>query len=98
MDEQTISRIEQLLQDTLEVAEENNELLRKIQRQQRVAFWGKLLLWVLVLGLPILFLGPILHALFPYAPSESQGIFGLPSADQVKTLLNAYQASGTSAR
>jgi hypothetical protein len=95
MDEQTITRLEQMLQDTLELAEENNELLRKIQRQQRVAFWGKLLLWILVLGLPLLFLGPILHALFPYVPGQSQSVFGLPSADQVKALMNAYQASGT---
>lgn len=98
MDEQAVSRLEQMLQDTLELAEENNELLRKIHRQQRVAFWGKLLLWILVLGLPLLFLGPILHAIFPYVPSESHGVFGLPSPDQVKTILDAYQASGTSAR
>lgn len=96
MDEQTIARLEQLLEDTYEIAEENNKLLLSMQRTARWAFWGKLVLWVLVLGLPIFFLGPILHAILPIPYSESShSVFGLPSTDQVKSLLQAYQASGT---
>lgn len=95
IDEQALSRIEQLLEDNLEVAEENNKLLHSLRRTQRWAFWGKLLLWIIVLGLPVLLLGPYLHALLPVTGEGSHSLFGLPSADQVKALLNAYHASGT---
>jgi hypothetical protein len=95
MDEQTIARIEQQLQDLQELVEENNELIHKMQRQARWAFWGKLVLWLIIIGLPIIFLGPIIHAILPYSTSGSGSVFGLPSSDQVKALIDAYQASGT---
>lgn len=96
MDEKTITRIEQLLEETLEVAQENNELLLSIQRTARWAFWGKLLLWIVVLGLPILFIGPILKALVPvpYTDAAQTGIFGLPSADQLRAVMEAYEVTG----
>lgn len=98
MDEQAFSRLEQLLQDTLEVAEENNELLHKIQRQARWSFWGKIIIWVLVLGLPLLFLGPILKSIVPYTGTAPHSVFGLPSAEQLDAVISAYQASGTEAK
>lgn len=99
MDEQTISRLEQLLEDNLELAEENNKMLLQIRSSQRWSFWGKLVLWILVLGLPVLFLGPILRSVLPapYQDAQSKSVFGLPSAEQVKALLQAYQATTSGA-
>jgi hypothetical protein len=91
MDDQNIARLEQLLQETHELIEENNELLRSLDQRAKLAFWGKLILWLVVLGLPILFLGPLLHSLLPN-PSGSTGVFGLPSQDQLNDLVNEYQS------
>ncbi len=98
MDEsQNLSRIEQLLEDTLEVAEENNRMLQQIQRTMRWSFWGKLVLWVVVLGLPLFFLAPILKSLtqLPSAGAGAQSVFGLPSAEQLKALVETYNSSTT---
>lgn len=96
-DSQNLSRLEQLLEDTLEVAEENNRMLNQIQRTMRWSFWGKLVLWVVLLGLPIFFLGPILKSLTPLqgAGGGSQGVFGLPSAEQLQELIDSYNSSTT---
>jgi hypothetical protein len=93
MDEQALARIEQLLQDTLEVAEENNKLLLQMQRTARWAFIGKIILWIVLLGLPLLFLGPLLNALFPYTSAESGSVFGLPSPEQLEQLMSTYQSA-----
>jgi hypothetical protein len=95
VNEQTITRLEQLLEDTLEVAEENNKLLRSMRRASQWAFQGKIILWLIVLGVPVLIFGPHVKALLPLSDGTSHGIFGLPSADQLKELISAYQASGT---
>ena len=94
MDENNTARIEQLLEETLELAEENNRLLLSIQRTGRWAFWGKLLFWVIILVLPLIFIGPILDAILPVPLSEagSGSVFGLPSAEQLQILMEAYGA------
>ncbi len=95
MDEQTIARLEQLLQDTLEVAEENNALLLAMQRRARWALFGKIVIWIILLGVPLLFLGPLLHTILPYSANEPKTIFGLPSPAQLQEIISTYQASGT---
>lgn len=96
-DSQNLSRLEQLLEDSLELAEENNRLLLQIQRTMRWSFWGKLVLWVVVLGLPLFFLAPILKSLtqLPGAGAGSQSVFGLPSAEQLKALVETYNGTTT---
>lgn len=93
MDDQNYSRLEQLLQDNIELTQENNKILRSLQRTMRWSFWGKLLLWIIVLVLPFIFLGPLLHTLIPASNSEgnTKSLFGLPSADQIQSLLKTYQ-------
>lgn len=96
-DSQNLSRIEQLLEDTLELAEENNRMLQQIQRTMRWSFWGKLVLWVVVLGLPLFFLGPILKSFtqLPGAGGGAQSVFGLPSAEQLQELIDSYNSTTT---
>ncbi len=93
MDEATIARLEELLKNTLEVAEENNRILLAMQRSARWAFWGKVLLWVVVLALPFIFLGPLIHTLVPLSNtgSTSGSFFGLPSPEHLQDALKAYQ-------
>jgi len=97
MDEnQNLARIEQLLEDTQELVEENNRMLHSIRRTTWWGFWGRLLLWIIVLALPFIVLGPFLKAVVPVsAEGSAKSIFGLPSADQVKSIIDAYRASST---
>ena len=94
MDEQSLKRIEQLLEEVQEVAEENNRILLNMQRQARWAFWGKLVLWLVVLVLPLLLLGPIIHAILPYDTTGTNTFFGLPSPEQIQQLMSAYKDAG----
>lgn len=91
--DQRIGKLEERLEELLEISEENNSILRSMERTARWSFWGKLLIWIIVLVLPFIVLGPFLKALIPGIPtSGSGGLFGLPSSEQVKELLNAYSS------
>jgi hypothetical protein len=93
-DEQmSMARIEQLLEENLQLAEENNRLLRDLRRVGRWGFWLRLLLWAAVIILPFLLLRPILTTLVPGATNDGAGfsIFGLPNQEQLKDVLDAYQ-------
>lgn len=95
--EQRIAKLEQRVEDLMEIAEENNHLLHSMRTTLRWSFWGRLLIWIIVLALPFLFLGHILKAVVPGLPSgQDKSLFGLPSTNQVKALLDAYKSgSGT---
>lgn len=91
-DKMALARVEQLLEENLEIAEENNRLLRDLRRTGRIAFWLKLVLWAVVLILPFLLIGPIIEALVPAASNGQNGSFlGLPSPEQLQQVLDLYQ-------
>lgn len=82
-------RIEELLAETLELTKENNKILRRMERNALIGFLAKVFLWLLLLGLPLFFLGPYLKPLFGLvtgAPATS----GAPSESQLQELLNLY--------
>lgn len=95
--EQRFAQLEDRIEELLEMVEDNNRRLRSINRSLRWSFWGRLIIWVIVLALPFIVLGPLLKTLVPGLPgSGSNGVVGLPSAQQLQSLLNAYKAgSGT---
>ena len=96
-DEATISRLEQLLQDSLELAEENNKLLRSLLRTNRFAFWVKAVMWLVILVLPFILLGPLLRTLIPVSDTSKAGsLFGFPSPTEIQNIVNSYRASSTS--
>lgn len=90
----TLTRVEQLLQQNLELTEENNRLIREVRRTGRVSFWFRLALWAIVLILPFLLIGPILEAVVPAAAGGQGGsLFGLPSSSQLQEVFDAYQGN-----
>lgn len=89
-DSMQLTRIEQLLEENLEVAQETNEMLRDLRRTARWGFWLRLLVWAAVIILPFLLLKPILETLVP-ATGTGSGPFGFPSQEQLKEVLDAYQ-------
>lgn len=87
--------LEELLKENLEVAKANQKILKRMERNAILGFIFKIVVWLLVLGVPILFLsayiGPIMSALTGgQASSTPTGVFGLPSAEQLKMLMDAY--------
>lgn len=90
----TESRLEELLKETLHLSQENNKILRRMERNALISFFAKIVLWLLLLGLPLFFLGPYLKPLFNLvtgAPSTSSSVpLGVPSEGQLQELLNLY--------
>ncbi|MEK7602096.1 MAG: hypothetical protein AAB472_01245 [Patescibacteria group bacterium] len=88
--------LEELLKKNLEVAEANHKILRRMERNALIGFVAKIVIWLLVLGVPIFFLSsylaPLLSAVSGGAPVEPAGIFGLPSAEQLRQIFEAYRA------
>ncbi|MBU2159193.1 hypothetical protein KJ848_03360 [Patescibacteria group bacterium] len=89
--------LERLVKETRQLAEDNNRLLRRIRRDALLGFVARIVLWLVVLGVPLFFLGsylaPIMDALSGQSgESFKPGLFGLPSEDQVNRLLEQYQS------
>lgn len=92
-DETDFARLEQILEETKEIAEENNQILRELRRNWRVSFWIKVVLWALVLILPFLLIGPVLNAIVPAVSGEQNGVgvFGVPDTAELQQLIDTYR-------
>jgi hypothetical protein len=91
---QAEAHIEKLLEENLEINKENNKILRRMERNALIGFFAKIFLWLLLLGLPLIFLGPYLKPLFGLitgAPTDaSTSPLGVPSESQLQQLFDAY--------
>lgn len=93
-DQMKIARIEQLLEENLELAEENNKLLIDMRRAARWGLFIKIIVWAAIIILPLLLLKPIIETLLPSAAgSDPAGlnIFGFPSQEDIERALDTYQ-------
>ena len=93
-DEANGARIEELLRDLQDSVDENNRILRRMQRSNAISFWGKIIIWTLVIVLPILFLKPLLNTILPFAGYGTPGVgsYGFPSQAEIQKLMEAYKA------
>ena len=87
--------LEELLKETRDLAKENNKLLRRMERNALIGFFAKLILWLIILGVPLFFLssyiGPILSMFTGNAATPSTGLFGLPSGEELKQIIDGYK-------
>ncbi len=90
--------LKKLLEENLAVAKDNNRLLREMRRNAILGLVAKVVLWLVVLGVPLFFLstyiGPLMSAFSGAAPTGENlkpGLFGLPSAEQVSDLMQQYR-------
>lgn len=90
--------LKKLLEENLAVAKDNNRLLREMRRNAILGLVAKIVLWLVLLGVPLLFLssyiGPLMSAFTgtnPTGESLRPGVSGLPSADQLNQLLQEYK-------
>lgn len=95
---QRLDDLEDQLDEQHKLIKDTNRIVREIRRTGRIAFWFKLLLWIIVLGLPIFFLKPILQyvtALTGVPIPTSTSAFGIPSSDQIQKAISQYKAKST---
>ena len=90
-------RIGVLLREDIELSKENNKILRRMERNALIGFFAKVFIWLLLLGVPLFFLGPYLKPLFNTltgSPTESSGLpVGIPGEKQLQELFNAYSGN-----
>jgi len=93
--------LKKLLEENIALAQDTNRLLREMRRNGILLGIAKVVLWLLLLGVPLFFLssylGPIMNALSGQGGAEgipSSGIFGLPSQEQLDQLLELYRGQG----
>ncbi len=87
--------LEDLLKQTLEVAKANHKLLKRMERNALIGFVAKIVIWLIVLGVPIIFLSsyvvPLFTALSHGAGAGPANLTGLPSLEQLQQFMEAYQ-------
>ena len=90
--------LEKLLEENLAVAKDNNRLLREMRRNAILGLIAKIVIWLVILGVPLFFLssylGPLMEAFSGQASTGQlpSGLFGLPSEEQLNRLIEEYQA------
>ncbi len=67
----------QMLERTLELEEENNRILKRMQFMDRIGLWTKVIIWALILGLPVIFFQPLMNFVQQYLV-EHAAMVGLP--------------------
>lgn len=81
--------LSQMVERSLELSEENNTILRRMQAWDRIALWVKLFFWALVLGLPVLFFQPIVEYV-KASVMENPSAFGIPSQEEFQKALSGF--------
>ena len=87
--QEKLAQLEAVVQETAVLVQQNNEILKSMQRWDRIMLWARIILWIVVLGLPLLFIGPLLKMIAPAAGVA--GSAGFPSLDQLQQTYQQYQ-------
>jgi intein/homing endonuclease len=93
------SELKKLLEEDIAIGKDNNRLLREMRRNAILGLIAKIIIWLVLLGVPLFFLstylGPILDAFTGQSASGQAipgGLFGIPSEEQINKLIEQYQA------
>lgn len=88
--------IKRELEEIRALVKDNHRMLKAMRRDQWISFFGRVIVWVIVLLLPLYlyqqYLWPIVSQFSPEASKKSTGPFGLPSSTDIQKLINSYQA------
>jgi hypothetical protein len=88
------AHLEELLKQNLDVAKENHKILKRMERHALIGFIVKVVIWLIVLGVPLFLLStyfaPLVSA-FQNGTSTPSGLFGLPSPAEMKQILQTYK-------
>ena len=97
-DSPATARLTELLEENLKLARDTNRTLHAMRRVALFAFFGKIILWLIVLGVPIFFLSSYLTPLLERFSSTgttdvSTRVFGLPSGADIQRAYDEWQAT-----
>ena len=93
-DKLQLTRVEQLLEENLQVAEETNKMLRDMRRWNRINLFFRVIIWAAIIILPFLLLKPILESLVPAASGvPGSGFLGFPSQADIERAIDSYQGN-----
>ena len=88
--------IKHQLEEIHALTKDNHRMLRAIRRDQWFGFFGRVIIWIIVLALPLYlyqqYLQPIVSKFSTSTPGEmTTGFLGLPSSADVQKLINSFQ-------
>ncbi|MES2931676.1 MAG: hypothetical protein V4682_03185 [Patescibacteria group bacterium] len=93
------SELKKLLEEDIAIGKDNNRLLREMRRNAILGLVAKIVIWLVLLGVPLFllstYLGPIMNAVAGQSADGQAipgGLFGIPSEDQINRLIEQYQA------
>jgi Trk-type K+ transport system membrane component len=85
---QTLDQIHALTKD-------NHKMLRAIRRDQWFGFFGRIIIWLIVLALPLYlyqqYLQPLVSKFSATSGVTTSGLFGFPTGAEVQKILNSFQ-------
>jgi Trk-type K+ transport system membrane component len=85
---QTLDQIHALTKD-------NHKMLRAIRRDQWFGFFGRIIIWLIVLALPLYlyqqYLQPLVSKFSANSGVSTSGLLGFPTAAEMQKLLNSFQ-------
>lgn len=88
--------LKRLLEETHVLARENNRMLRAIRRDQWLGFFGRIIVWVIVLALPLYlyqqYLQPFVEKFSATSGTTTSGPFGFPTSVELQKLINSFKA------
>lgn len=89
--------VRKILEETHALAKDNHRMLRAIRRDQWFGFFGRIIVWAVVLLLPLYLYQEYLRPLVDRFASLSgipapSGTFGLPTSAELQKLLNSFKA------
>ncbi len=92
------TELKTLLEENLVVAKDNNRLLREMRRNAILGLIAKVVIWLIILGVPLFFLstylGPLMEAFSEQSAGGQAiptGLFGVPSEAQLNQIIEQYQ-------
>lgn len=85
-----------LLEETHALAKDNHQMLRAIRRGQWLGFFGKIIVWAIVLALPFYlyqqYLQPLVAKFSPTPGTSAPESFGLPTSAELQKLIDSLKA------
>ena len=87
---------ERLIKETNVLVKENNRLLKAIRRDAWIGLIFRMVLWAVILLVPLYlymaYLSPVMDSLMPFLSNGTTTSTNLPSADQIRALIEEYGA------
>jgi hypothetical protein len=84
--------LEELLKQNLEVAKENQKILKRMERNALIGFIARIVIWLIILGVPLIilssYIGPLLET---FSGGAETNFTGFPSPAQLKETIELYQ-------